>query len=279
MQARHPSGSRTALALPAWPARVLLEMLLLMILCAVAWLYWLFGRTLPTGALAGAWLLAATPISAVLYRRARRRRRLLLDAYLQPATRLNRMLRGGALLAIRCALPGLLLGLVLTVALLRIPDQQTWLLLLGAAPALALSRAGFAHVLASQASPRYLPELAAHAALLVAGAALLVLLLWLAMNRSYPLLGDVALDRAVWHLVDQEEARSAAMQLLLQLAAAKDGLRLWLGQQLLPVPLPSAAQWLAWLLLLAEELLFVWSYLLMCTGTLLLVQRNDDPHG
>jgi hypothetical protein len=63
-------------------------------------------------------------------------------------------------------------------------------------------------------------------------------------------------------------------QALLQAAAAKDALRLWLAQQLMPQPGASLAELLGWLLVIAEEGLFVWSYLLVCNG--LLIGVNAD---
>jgi hypothetical protein len=50
--------------------------------------------------------------------------------------------------------------------------------------------------------------------------------------------------------------------------SAADGLRFWLAQRLLPAPATSLWQVIAWCLVLAQEALFVWSYLLLCTGAL-----------
>ena len=43
----------------------------------------------------------------------------------------------------------------------------------------------------------------------------------------------------------------------------------------MPAPGTSLAQALGWLLVLAEEALFVWSYLLTCNGVLIGMKRND----
>jgi hypothetical protein len=56
-------------------------------------------------------------------------------------------------------------------------------------------------------------------------------------------------------------------------------LRLWLAQQLMPQPGASLGQALGWLAVLAEEVLFVWSYLLLCSGVLLGATRRDDSIG
>ena len=117
------------------------------------------------------------------------------------------------------------------------------------------------------------------AASLATGAALVAAGVLLALQRSYPDFAGVGLERAVWHLVDQEQARSGILLALLQGLAAADGLRLWLAQQLLPVPGTSAWQLLGWAVVLAEETLFVWSYLLLAHGVLTGVGAHDrGPH-
>ena len=119
------------------------------------------------------------------------------------------------------------------------------------------------------ANALYLPALAWRLAAAVVGSVLLIALIIGAFHRAYPDLAEVGLERAVWHFVDQERARSAFVEVLLQIAAAKDALRLWLAQQLMPQPGGSLAQAAGWVIVLAEEALFVWSYLLwLCPAVL-----------
>jgi hypothetical protein len=152
-------------------------------------------------------------------------------------------------------------GLALLVAVVRLDDRATWAALVASAPLLAVVQSGLRRVLAAHASALYLAEIAWRLSAAAVGALLVAALVWLAFHRSYPELGAATLEQAVWHFVDAENARSAAAETLLQLAAAKDALTLWLAQQLMPNPGASLADALGWLVVLAEETLFVWSCL------------------
>jgi hypothetical protein len=235
----------------------------------LAWAFHLYARVMPTMLLAGCWVLFAALIAVALYRRARVRRRAFLAVWVAGGSPLQRWLRGGPLLAARPVLLGALLALLLSVALARIGDYRAWLLLVAAMPVLVLSRAWLAGRLAGHAGALYLPILSWRLAAAAVGGLLAALLVLLAFHQAYPDFAGVSLERAVWHMVDREQARSGPAQALLQLAAAKDGLRLWLAQQFMPAPATSLAQALGWLLVLAEEGLFVWSYLLMGHGVLI----------
>lgn len=238
-------------------------------MAALAWGYYVYARVLPTPALALVWVLFTTLIATALLHRARIRRRAFLAVCVAAASPLQGWLRGGLLLALRPALLGALLALLLLIALARIGDFRVWLALIAAGPALVVLRAWLHGRLAGHAGDLYLPILSWRAAAWLIGASLAGLLVWLAFQQTYPDFAGVSLERAVWHMVDQEQARSGPAQLLLQLAAAKDGLRLWLAQQLMPAPATSLVQMLGWLLVLAEEVLFVWSYMMLCHGTLI----------
>jgi len=257
------------------PAQLLPDMLWLLGLGSLAWGFHVFARVLPTVALVLAWLLLTALIAAALLRRARVRRRAFLTVWIAPASPLQRWLRGGALLALRPVLLGAGLALLLLVALVRIQDPRAWLVLIAAGPALVLLRAGMAQRLAGHAGGLYLPILSWRAAALPIGAVFTALLLALAYHQAYPDFAGVSLERAVWHMVDQEQARSGPGLALLQAAAAKDALRLWLAQQLMPAPASSLWNLFGWLLVLAEEVLFVWSYLLAGHGLLTRVGVHD----
>lgn len=249
--------------------RLLRDLLCLLGAAALSWGYFVFARVLPTAALVAAWGLFTALIATALLHRARVRRRAFLAVYVAEASPLQRWLGGGALLALRPVLLGALLGLLLMVALARSGNPWTWAGLILSGPALVLLRAWWLARLAGHAGALYLPLLSWRAAALPVGTALTVALAWLALQQAYPDFSAVSLERAVWHLVDQEQARSTPAEVLLQAAAAKDGVRLWLAQQLMPAPATSLVQLLGWLLVFAEESLFVWSYLLMCHGSLL----------
>lgn len=244
-------------------------MLCLLVAAALAWGYYTYSRILPTPALAAAWGLFAALIAMALLRRARIRRRAFLAVYVAAESPLQRWLRGGVPLALRPLLLAAVLALLLMVALARLDDYRVWLALIAAGPVLVLVRAWLLGRLANHAGPLYLPILSWRLAALLVGGGLTALLVWLAFHQAYPAFAGVSLERAVWHLVDQEHARSESAQVLLQAAAAKDGLRLWLAQQLMPAPATSLVHLLGWLLVLAEEVLFVWSYLLLSHGLLI----------
>lgn len=248
---------------------MLRDLLCLLGAAALAWAYYVVARVLPTPALLLAWGIFTALIATALFHRARIRRRAFLAVYIAGASPLQRWLRGGVLLAFRPVVLGALLALLLMVALARIPDQRAWLALIVTGPALVLMRAWLAGRFAGHAGALYLPVLSWRAAALPVGVGLVCLLVWLAYHQAYPEFAGVSLERAVWHLVDQEQARSGPALVLLQAAAAKDALRLWLAQQFMPHPATSLVQLLGWLLILAEEMLFVWSYLLLSHGILI----------
>lgn len=244
-------------------------MLALLGLTAAVWLVHLYGRVLPTTALAAAWAALTALMTLGLLRRARVRRAAFLASYFRTSSPLARRLRGGVVMLAREALVSAALALLLIVAIVRLREPEAWIVLVSAAPVVVLLRGLLGRALAPHVSEAYLPELAWRVTLAVVGALMLTSLVLLAFQRSYPELGGVSLERAVWHFVDQERSRSAAAEVLLQMAAAKDALRLWLAQQLVPEPGVSLAQGLGWVIVLAEEALFVWSYLSLCSAALL----------
>ena len=169
-----------------------------------------------------------------------------------------------------------MLAVILLTALVRLQETASWAVLIGGALAAGAAFTAWKGVLRPEISPRYLPEAAWRLTLAVVGTGMATALIALAFHRPYPELGGVTLERAVWHFVDQEHARSAWAQLLLQLAGAKDALRLWVAQQLMPQPGLSAGQALGWVIVLAEEVIFVWSYLSYLCPVLIGSTANDD---
>ena len=251
-------------------------MLALLALAAGAWLVHLVGRALPTWGSAIAWLGLAAPIAVGAARRRRLRCAAFREAYLAPEGALATRFRGRALTYVRAGVLGGILGLVLYAALVRLEDEAAWTVLVIGAPASAAVFALWRRALAGQLAARYLPEIAWRLTVVVVGLAMAAALVALAFHRPYPDVGDVDLERAIWHFVDQERARSAPAQLLLQLAGVKDGLRLWLAQQLMPQPGLSAAQALGWLIVLAEEAVFVWSYLSFLCPVLIGSTKHEE---
>jgi hypothetical protein len=241
----------------------------LLALTAGLWLVHVLARALPTTALVALAGATAAAMGLALLRRAQRRRAVLLAAYVREGSVWRHRLRGGWVMRISSFGLGAALTVALLVAVVRLDDPRAWAALVLSCPALVATTIWLQHRLGPHASPTYLPELAWRLASLSVGTALIALLVLLAFHRPYPDFGTATLEQAVWHLADAERARSALAQNLLELAAAKDALLLWLGQQLMPEPGASLAEALGWLVLLAEESLFVWSYLVLCSAVLL----------
>jgi len=261
--------------MPADPLRGLLrDLAVLLVATALLWAFHLFGRMLPTAALAAAWAAMTLAIGAGLYWRARIRRRAFLQVYVARGSPLLHWLRGGWLLALSRLLLAALLALLLAVALLR-ATVPVWLVLLAAVPALPLVQVLVRRALARHVNAAYLPELSWRICLWLVGGGMFAAVTTVSLRQAYPDFGAVSLERAVWHLVDRERARSEPAEFLLQLAAAKDAARLWLAQQLMPTPGLSLAQFTGWLVVVAEQALFVWSYLLMGNGILMGANRGD----
>ncbi|MCH8544532.1 MAG: hypothetical protein LAT61_13265 [Alcanivorax sp.] len=212
------------------------------------------------------WLLISLVMWAGLWRRGLSRRRAFLTAYLHPGSRWRWRLRGGALLALRLWLQSALLALVLLVALVRQQQDLLWWLLGASLLVLVALHSLLQRGLRPHIAPVYLPELSWRLTLALQFILLFTALAGLALFVDYPDFTDASLRQALWHEMARERAASPWLEALLQAAAAKDALVWWLSQQLLPgvgSPLLRAG---AWLLLLAAEGLFVWSWLVLAAG-------------
>ncbi|WP_111655962.1 hypothetical protein [Isoalcanivorax indicus] len=237
----------------------------------------LAGRQWSHGALVLAWLLLAAVMQAGLWRRALSRRQAFLAAYLHADSRWRWRLRGGLLLWLRQALQALLLALVLGVAVVRTQQEVLWWLLAATLPAIVVVQAVCERLLARHAAPRYLPELAMRVTLAALFLLLFAVVTLLALHAPYPDYGEVGLRQALWHAMQAQQAHSPWLEALLQGAAAKDALVNWLGQQHLPGSGSPMLRIGGWLVLLAANGLFVWSYLVACAGALTLARRRIDP--
>lgn len=253
-----------------WPRAILLAFGF----TAFAWLVHVFGRVLPDALAVGVWAGLAMPITWGLFTRRRLRRAAFVDAHIARASPLSRWLRRPWLMALISVLIGGLLALFLAAALVRLDAVESWIVLAAGAPAAVLTFQLAERRLARHVSAAYLPLAAWWTSVRLVGGIMLVSLVALAFHAPYPELGDVDLARAVWHFVDGEHARSGGVLLLLQLAAAEEGVRLWLAQQLMPRPGGSVLEALGWLAVLAEETVFVWSYLLYLSPIMMGASAN-----
>ncbi len=237
------------------------------------WLVHVYGRTLPTAGIGAVWAALTLIMAAGLFWRARIRRAAFLTAYIAPSSPLSHLLRGGVIMASHQGALAAALAAVLTLAVIRLEDGAAWVVLVAAAPALVLTRALVRGVFVRHTNGGYLPELVWRVTAALVGVVMVAALVDVAFHRSYPALHGVSLDQAVFHFIDQEQARSAWVAVLLKMAAAKEALRLWLAEQLMPRPGTSMLQAAGWLILLAEDAVFVWAYLLFCSSVLVASEK------
>ncbi|WP_038053895.1 hypothetical protein [Thioalkalivibrio sp. ALJ1] len=242
------------------------------------WLLHMYLRVLPEAVIVLLWIGATLLIALGGFRRHRIRRAAFLRGYLEPTSNWPRRLRGGPLMALRHLITGAILGGLLLIALARIPVQEAWAALLLGGFVLVTVEALFTRSLRGHAHPQFAPELARRGGLLVAAMLLVIALLVLALQARYPDLTGATLEQAVWFLVQHEAARSHLLEAGLQLAAAQDALRLWLGQQWFPQGVESLPALLGWLLVLAEQAFLAIGFLLLTNG-LLPLRRVDDTLG
>lgn len=258
---------------------LLTGMLVAVSVTAALWALHLVGRTLTDVALLAVWAALTGLLATGLFVRARMRRRAFLRAYLQPHSTIARRWRGGVLMAVRVSVLAATLAAILLAAVLRIQETAVWVLLIVATLVIVPIYRGWLRVLAPQANANWLPEFAWRLTIATAGIALVLAMVILAMQRAQPELSGVGLDAAIWYFVEQESARSETALIFLEMAAAKDGLKLWLGQQLLPQPGISFAQAAGWAVILAEEALFVWSYLSLLSAAVITTNQVTTRSG
>lgn len=249
---------------------LLKQMILQLALITGLWLLQLYARVLPTAAVLLLWVLLVFLIGRGLWLQASLQRRVWLAAFIRSGSGLQALLHGGLFMMLLQVLPAMLLASVLMAALLRSADPVMWQLLLLGVLALPLALALATVALRTHASVVYLPALAWRVGSFSVGLLLLVGLLAVALTAHYPDLGASSLEQSVWYMLSQEQARSAPLLSLLQVAAATDGLKLWLGQALLPAPAESVWQLLGWSIVFVQEVLFVWSLLLMSRAVIYL---------
>ena len=250
--------------------QMLKQMLGLVALTAALWLVYLYGRVLGNVLLISVWMAASVLLGLGLWQRAKTRRRVWLAAYLQPRSSGFRLLQGGLLMALGQGTVALVMAIYLLLAILRLETYSQWLPLLCASLALPVVAGLIATILKTQVVPTLIEELSLRLALNVVAGILLLFLVWQAIGAQYPDFRDASFEQAVWFAVSSEQARSPQLLTLLEMAAASDGLQAWLAQRLLPSPGTSVWQAAAWCIILAREVLFVWSYLLLCRGALAL---------
>jgi len=208
------------------------------------------------------------------------RRRIFLAGAVRERSFWYRRLRGGLLMALTSLLAGLPLATILVVAAVRAPGPELLIGMILNLPVFVLLREFWHRRLAAHAVPRFRAMLALRLALAVNLGLLFFALAVAALFRTYPEFSGLTLVEAMLSEAGRQEASSGLLQGLMQLAAAKDAAAWWLGQQVLPGVIEPGLQVTGWMILLATDVLVVWSYLLVCASVLTLVHwRAWHPGG
>ncbi len=229
-----------------------------------------FGSLLSDHGFVAAVLGTAVLMAAGIWLRAIVRRRIFLAGALRGESPWYRRLRGGAGLALGSLLAAVPLAAILLVAVIRPTGSYLLVGLVVNVPVLVLLRQFWARRLEAHAVSRFQPVLALRLALAVNFLLLFPGLALAAMFQSYPDFGALTLTEAMLSEAGRQQAESGLLQGLMQLAAAKDALSWWLGQQMLPGAMQPGLQLAAWAVLLATNALVVWSYLMVCASVLTL---------
>lgn len=252
-----------------WP-ELTRQLFLLAGMTGVLWGLHLFARTLDTAALVLIWLALSAVIARGLFWRQRIRRRGWLQVYVRRGSPWRHWLRGGAVMALLRLIVGLVLAAVLILVLVRREQVLFWQLLVLSGPLLLALSLGWEALSARHIQRGFRQELVWSLSLRLGGALLLLALVVLFFYQPQPDLTEASLAQALWHYVDQEQARSAWLEGALQAMAAKEGLQFWLAQHLVSVPGAHwLGQWLLWLLLFVEQALFVGAWLLVLNGIII----------
>ncbi len=208
------------------------------------------------------------------------RRRIFLAGALRVESPWYRRLRGGPLMALLALGGAVPLAAILVVAVARVDAPHLLLGMVLNVPVLVLLREFWSRRLASHAVPRFRAMLALRLALALNLGLLFLALATAALFRTYPELAGLTLTEAMLSEAGRQEAASGLLQALMQLAAAKDAMAWWLGQQVLPGLIEPGLQIVGWMVLVATDVLVVWSYLMICASVLTLLHwREWHPGG
>ncbi|HRP76539.1 MAG TPA: hypothetical protein PKZ27_13130 [Rhodocyclaceae bacterium] len=256
---------------PGATARAVLnDMLWLLPPLAVLVAVGLAGRSMNDGAFLIVTLAIAVTIMVGLGVRSRVRRGMLLASCIETESPWHRRLRGTLLLWLLALVRAVPLALILAVALARAAHPLTLVIFVLSAPGFVLLWRFCMVRMSTHVLPRFLPDIALRIAQFVALAMLVTGLSLAALFAAYPDLSDLSLGQAIVHEVRAQDADSAVLLALMQFAAGKDVVAWWLGQQLLPGLVEPVFQLAAWAIVLATDVLVVWSYLVFCSSVLCL---------
>ena len=181
------------------------------------------------------------------------------------------MLLGQALLAAAFAL-------ALLLSLARGISPSTWIVLILSVPLWSKAWTLADRSLHRHANTEFLPLTAGRVVVWVFG---IVLVLGLGMRglwQPVPDLGEVTLYDTVRHYAAGQDAKSTFLEGLLTVSAALEGVRHWLAQHWFEGLPGLGLQFLAWMVVLVREWLFVWPWLLLCAAVSHVVYRHEQRH-
>jgi hypothetical protein len=223
------------------------------------------------------WVLLWLPLLALLFWRRRMARRAWLRVHLQEGSPWSARLRGGVLMLLGQTLVSGALALALLISLARGIPASTWIVMVLFVPVWAKAWSGLGRALTRHASREFLSLTTARILVWLSGTVLLLGLATWTLWQPFPDLGEVTLYEAVRHFAARQDAESLVLQRLLELSAALDGARHWLAQHWLS-GLPTLARFIAWMVVLVQEWLFVWPYLLLCQALSHVICRHEHRH-
>lgn len=235
---------------------------------------WLLPR-MTTGYVLAVWAVMWLPMLVLLFRRRRVARRAWLGLYLREGSPWAGRLTGGPLMLLGQGLVAGALALALLVSLARGIPASSWIVLVLFAPVWATGWGVVANYLDRHAAPPFLPLATAGVLRWLGGGTLLLVLTIGALWQAYPDLGGVTLYEAVQFFAARQQAESVPLRYLLELGAALDGARHWLAQHWLEGVSGVLLQLSAWMLVLVQEWLFVWPFLLLCQALTHVIYRYD----
>lgn len=255
--------------------RLMLALLALLVLLLVA------GSVLPrlsNGAVVLVWGMLWLPLLGLLFWRRRLARRAWLRVHFRDASPWSTRLRGGILMLLGQALLAAVFALALLLSLARGIAPSVWIVLTLSVPLWSKVWTLAGRLLQRHVSAEFLSLTAGRAVVWAFGVVLVLGLGMRGLWQPVPDLGEVTLYDTIRHYAAGQEARSTVLEGLLTVSAALEGVRHWLAQHWFEGLPGLALQFVAWMVVLVREWLFVWPWLLLCAAVSHVVYRHEQRH-
>lgn len=250
-------------------------------LLALVALLLLLARLLPrmaTTPVLLVWVLLWLPLLWLLFWRRRMARRAWVMVHLKEESPWSARLRGGVLMLLTQAVAAALLALALLASLARGIPASVWIVLVLTVPLWVKAWTLSGRYLRRHASGQFLPLTSARVLVWGFAAVLLAGLAFRGLWQPVPDLGGLTLYEAVRQFAAARQVQSPPLEGLLSVIGALDGARHWLAQHWLDGLSGLALRFVAWMVVLVREWLFVWPWLLLCEALSQLVYRHEPDH-